>query len=199
MPWVGWVPPTPVPVTVAMLTPANPRAGYPRYNTPGDWNQGTGGNDLDTKATSPAVGAESINATGLPAAVTRVAALAARNPAMAPASDIGQDYGTYDNFTGRAGFTGPQDPYPDSTTPTKVTSVIPGTGTTAGGTLVTISGIGFTGATAVTFGGTAGTSIVVGNNNTLTVLAPAKAAGSYDVVVTSPKGVSQAGVKYTYV
>ena len=199
MPWAGWIVPNPVPVTAAMLAPANARASFPRYSSAGDWNQGVGGNDMDTKATSPAVGSESVNATGLPAAVTRVAFLAARNPAMATGSDIGQDYGAYDNYTGRSGFIGPRDPYPDATTPTMVMSINPGTGGIAGGTVVTISGLGFTGTTGVTFGGTAGTNIVVGSNNMLTVQAPAKAAGSYDVVVTSPKGVSQSGVKYTYV
>lgn len=199
MPWVGWLVPNPPPQTAAMRAPANPRVDYPRYSVPGDWNQGVSGHEIDVStATVAAVGSESTLATGYPAMTTRAAKMAARNPAMYPASDIGQDYGAYDNFTGRAGTISPSSPYPDATSPTSVTSVVPGGGGVAGGTLVTISGVGFTGATAVTFGGTAGTSIVVGNNNTLTVLSPAKAAGSYDVVVTSPKGTSQSGVKFTY-
>jgi len=64
---------------------------------------------------------------------------------------------------------------------------------TAGGTPVTITGAGFTGATAVTFGGTAATAVVVVNANTLTATTPAKAAGTYDVRVTTPKGTSTIG------
>lgn len=200
MPWVGWLVPQPAAVTVAMLTPANPRFDYPRYGTPADWNLGATGNDIDAaKATNPAVGSEGTGASGFAACTTRAAMMAARNPAMYPASDLGQDYGTYDNLTGRQGSIGPRDPYPTSASATTLYSVAPGTGTAAGGTTVTLQGVGFTGATAVTFGGTAGTSIVVGSNSMLTVVTPAKAAGSYDVVVTSPKGTSQAGIKYTYV
>jgi hypothetical protein len=199
MTW-GWALVRPVPITAAMLAPANPRVDYPRYSTPADWNMGTTGNDIDgCKATVAAVGSESTLATGYPAALTQTARNALKVPALAAPSDIGQDYGAYDNLTGRAGFIGPLDPYPDATSPTKLNSVVPGTGTTAGGTTVTLAGVGFTGATAVTFGGTAGTSIVVGTPNSLTVVTPAKTAGSYDVLVTSPRGTSQAGVKYTYV
>lgn len=69
-----------------------------------------------------------------------------------------------------------------------VTSLSPNTGAAAGGTAVTITGKDFTGATAVTFGGTAGTSRVVVNDTTITIVTPAKTAGAYDVVVTTPAG-----------
>jgi len=35
----------PNPITAAMLAPANAAAGYPRYNTPGDWAGGARGSD----------------------------------------------------------------------------------------------------------------------------------------------------------
>jgi hypothetical protein len=82
-----------------------------------------------------------------------------------------------------------------------VTSVAPNTGPAAGGTLVTISGINFTGATAVTFGGTAATSFRVISPSVISVVTPAKAAGAHDVLVTTPNGTSANTVadNYTYV
>jgi hypothetical protein len=55
---------------------------------------------------------------------------------------------------------------------------------------VTLNGKNFTGATGVTFGGTAATLVTVVNNNQLTCTLPAKAAGAYLVVVTTPTGSS---------
>lgn len=60
------------------------------------------------------------------------------------------------------------------------------TGLAAGGTATVITGKNFTGATGVTFGGTAGTAFSVVNDSTINVTSPAKAAGTYDVVVTRP-------------
>src|SRR5437016_13781897 len=72
--------------------------------------------------------------------------------------------------------------------PVVVTSVTPNTGPTAGGTAVTIGGSGFLATTSVTFGGTAATSVVVVNNNTITAVTPAHAAGAVNVVVTNCSG-----------
>ncbi|MBM0275322.1 phage tail tube protein [Micromonospora tarensis] len=82
-----------------------------------------------------------------------------------------------------------------------VTALAPNTGPAAGNTLATISGINFTGATAVTFGGTAATTFRVISPSVISVVTPAKAAGQYDVVVTTPNGTSAASAasKYTYV
>lgn len=81
-----------------------------------------------------------------------------------------------------------------------VTSVSPASTTVAGGTVVSITGSGFTGATGVTFGGTAGTAVTVLSDTSLLVTAPAHAAGVVDVLVTAPGGVSvaAAGSKFTY-
>ncbi len=75
-------------------------------------------------------------------------------------------------------------------TPT-VTGVSPSGGPLAGGTSVTVTGTSFTGATAVDFGATAGTGVVVnGGGTSLTVTAPAKSAGTVNVTVTTPSGTS---------
>jgi hypothetical protein len=72
-----------------------------------------------------------------------------------------------------------------------VTGVSPNTGPTAGGTNVTVSS-GFTGAAAVAFGGVPATSFAVVADGTIFAVAPAEAAGTVDVKVTTPSGTSSA-------
>jgi hypothetical protein len=72
-------------------------------------------------------------------------------------------------------------------TPT-VTGIDPVTGPAAGATTVTITGTGFTDATGVTFGGSAGTDFVVVSETSITVTTPAGTAGAVDVVVLHPGG-----------
>jgi YD repeat-containing protein len=65
-----------------------------------------------------------------------------------------------------------------------------------------IQGSGFTGATAVSFGGTAATSFSVGSDTLLSALVPsAVAPGTVDIKVTTPGGTSatSAGDQFTYV
>lgn len=68
------------------------------------------------------------------------------------------------------------------------------------GKKVTITGTNLEGVTGVTFGGTAGTSLDVtkAGDGVITVVAPAKAAGTYDVVVTDNIGsaTKTGGVNY---
>ena len=88
----------------------------------------------------------------------------------------------------------------DALVPT-VTSISPTAGPTAGGTTVTIAGTNFTGATAVSFGGTAATTFTVNSATQITATAPARAAGTVDITVTTPGGTSAANAadRYTYV
>ncbi len=67
-----------------------------------------------------------------------------------------------------------------------VISIAPAVGLTGGGTMVTITGTGFTTAvqSSVTFGGAAATSVQVLDAVTLQAIAPAHAAGTVDVVVS---------------
>lgn len=65
-----------------------------------------------------------------------------------------------------------------------VNSVTPNTGSTAGGTAVTISGANFFNPSTVTFGGVAATNVIVVNATTITATTPANAAGAVNVVVT---------------
>ena len=66
-----------------------------------------------------------------------------------------------------------------------VTSVSPNTGSTAGGTSVTITGTNFAPTVTVTFGGVAATNVVVVSATTITARTPPGAAGPVDVVVTN--------------
>jgi phosphatidylinositol-3-phosphatase len=76
------------------------------------------------------------------------------------------------------------------TQPPTVTSVTPASGTTAGGTSITISGSGFAAGATVAVGGTSATNVVVSNSTTITATTSAHAAGSVDVVVTNSNGQS---------
>ena len=59
---------------------------------------------------------------------------------------------------------------------------------------MTITGSGFTGATAVHFGATAATSLTVNSDTQITATAPAAASlGQVDVTVTTPAGTSATG------
>jgi hypothetical protein len=72
-----------------------------------------------------------------------------------------------------------------------VTGVSPNSGSVLGGTNITITGTGFTGATSVTFDGTAALNVVVLNDTTITATSPTiPAGGTDDVVVTNPAGTS---------
>jgi hypothetical protein len=54
---------------------------------------------------------------------------------------------------------------------------------------VTITGTGFTGATAVKFGSTNATSFIVNSETSITPVSP-KGKGTVDVTVTTPAGTS---------
>ncbi|TDC38867.1 hypothetical protein E1211_05710 [Micromonospora sp. 15K316] len=80
----------------------------------------------------------------------------------------------------------------------EVTGLAPGEGPTAGGTTVTITGSGFTGATAVTFAGVAGTGFAVDPaGTTITVVTPPNPAGPVTVRLVFPAGTAEAG-RFTY-
>jgi hypothetical protein len=75
-----------------------------------------------------------------------------------------------------------------------VSAVSPAHGTASGGTAVTVTGTGLTGAQQVTFGGTPGANLHVASDTSLTVTAPAGPEGkTAAVVVTGPGGTSNSG------
>ncbi|MFD8478679.1 IPT/TIG domain-containing protein [Kitasatospora sp. NPDC059673] len=75
--------------------------------------------------------------------------------------------------------------------PPTVGGVSPNTGPVAGGSAVTVTGTGFTGATGVAFGATAAASFTVNSDTSITATAPAAtASGAVDVTVTTAAGTS---------
>ncbi len=78
-------------------------------------------------------------------------------------------------------FTGPPAPNPAPT----VISITPNSGTTNGGTALTIAGTGFLPGATVKMGGTSAIVLAVVNSAIITATAPAHAAGAVDVVVTN--------------
>ncbi|MGO9763133.1 MAG: IPT/TIG domain-containing protein [Solirubrobacteraceae bacterium] len=85
--------------------------------------------------------------------------------------------------------------------PPAVTGVSPDAGPEAGGTSVTISGAGFTEATAVKFGALSATHFTIDSATSITAIAPAEAPGAVAVTVTNAGGTSagSAADEFTYV
>ena len=71
-----------------------------------------------------------------------------------------------------------------------VSKLSPPTGDSDGGTSVTITGSGFTGATQVVFGDSGALDVSVVNDTTITATSPHEPVGTVDVVVTTPAGNS---------
>ena len=83
--------------------------------------------------------------------------------------------------------------------PPTVTSISPTSGTTAGGTSVTITGTNFISGTTVTIGGSSCTSVVVVSSTSITCTTPSGTAGAQDVVVltgVSPNATLTGGFTY---
>ncbi|MEN0140697.1 MAG: IPT/TIG domain-containing protein [Rhodococcus sp. (in: high G+C Gram-positive bacteria)] len=86
-------------------------------------------------------------------------------------------------------YLGPADPV----------GVTPSTGTVAGGTEVTVTGSGFTGATSVLFGDTVASEITVIDDTKLRVFTPSVAdAGALDITIRTPRGDGTLKGAFTY-
>src|SRR4051794_10795133 len=79
-----------------------------------------------------------------------------------------------------------------------VTGVAPNQGSTAGGTPVTISGSGFTGATAVKVGAALASGMTVLSSTQITAITP-PGTGTANVTVAGIGGTSTQTVPFTYV
>ena len=82
-----------------------------------------------------------------------------------------------------------------------ISSVSPVKGTVAGKTPVTITGTNMANATAVTFGGVAGTIVSVSDTQ-IVATTPQDSAGTVDILITTPSGTSLANApadQYTFV
>lgn len=82
-------------------------------------------------------------------------------------------------------------------TPT-IVAVSPSTGTTSGGTSVTLSGTNFTGTTRVAFGSNTASNVVIVSATQITALTPAGTAGAVSVTVTNASGTGTLANGFTY-
>jgi len=85
--------------------------------------------------------------------------------------------------------------------PPTITAMSVHNGSVAGGTTVTVSGSGFTGATVVAFGAASGRDLQVKSDTKLVVRSPAQSAGTVDVEVQTAAGANGAGSadRFTFV
>jgi len=81
----------------------------------------------------------------------------------------------------------------------KVSVASPASGSTAGGTAVTLNGRAFAPTTTVTIGGAAATSVVVVDPTLITAKTPVHAAGVVDIVTTNALGTGTCTACFTYV
>jgi len=79
-----------------------------------------------------------------------------------------------------------------------ISAVTPNTGTTTGGTAITITGTNLTGASSVRVGSGYATSVVVVNDATVTAVTPADTAGAKNVSVTTAGGIATLTGGFTY-
>jgi hypothetical protein len=80
-----------------------------------------------------------------------------------------------------------------------ITKITPTSGSVAGGTRVSISGTGLSGATSVMFGTVAASSVTVNAKGTkLTAVSPVHAAGAVNIVITTPGGTTTNNAADTY-
>lgn len=80
-----------------------------------------------------------------------------------------------------------------------ITGFTPTSGSTVGGTQVTITGTGLTGATAVSIAGVPAASFTVLNDTTIVATTAPHAPVSGPVSVTTPGGIATSATSYTYV
>ncbi len=79
-----------------------------------------------------------------------------------------------------------------------VTSLSSIAGPMSGGTTLTINGCGFTGVTAVSFGAKAATNFTFVSDTQVIAMSPAHSAGTVDVTVTTPTGISAVSAADTF-
>jgi hypothetical protein len=104
-------------------------------------------------------------------------------------------------FTGGAATRMAAQPFTVDVAAPTVTAVQQGSGPEAGGTVVTITGADFAGATDVRFGGVPASQFKVDSNTQITATAP-PGTGTVDVTVSTPAGTSATGPvahRYSYI
>jgi hypothetical protein len=183
-----------VTVTTPIATsPANPADRYtfvapgtPAVTAVSPSSGPTAGGNTVTISGSSFTGATAVLFGGVSASFTFVSDTTIT--ATAPAEPAGTVDVTVTNAIGTSPAVAP-DRYTYLAAPT-VTAVSPTSGSVTGGTLVTITGTGFTASSTVRFGAAASGTVTFVSSTQLTAVSPAEAAGTVDVTVTTPGGTS---------
>jgi IPT/TIG domain len=160
--------------TVASITPANgPSSGGTSVTV--------GGTNIQTGATATIGGVALSGVT-----VVDAATITGTTGAHAASTSNLVVVTNPDAQSGTCACTYTYDPAPAPT----VTGVSPASGSTVGGTSVSISGAGFQSGATVSFGGAALTSVSVVNATTITGTTASHGVGTVDVLVTNPDAQS---------
>jgi hypothetical protein len=158
----------------------------------GTTSGGTGGGTLVTVTGTGFTGATAVMF-GNVAATSYTISSDTSLVAIAPPQAAGTVDITVTNYGGTSS-TGSADRFTYNAAPApSVTFISPSSGSTTGGTTVTIFGSNFTGASAISFGSVAAAYFTVTSDIQITAVAPAQAAGTYDITVTTPSGTSSTG------
>ncbi|MGH9173810.1 MAG: IPT/TIG domain-containing protein, partial [Vicinamibacterales bacterium] len=111
--------------------------------------------------------------------------------ATSPAQAAGAVHVTVTTAAGTSALVaGDQFTFVDASSTLTLLSVDPGTGSSAGGTTITVTGSSFQTGATVTVGGSDATNVTVLTTTRLTAVVPAHASGVVNVVVTSSDGAS---------
>jgi sugar lactone lactonase YvrE len=172
--------PPPAPTVTGITPTAGPAAGGTGVTITGTNLSGGSVSFSSTAATGVSCGPSSCSATS-PAGSGTVNVTVTTTGGTSATS-------TADQFT--------YQPAPPS--PPTITSINPTSGTTAGGTSVTIAGTNLASASAVDFG-TAAATVTADSASSITATTPAGSAGAVSVSVTTPNGTSTDTSAYTYV
>ncbi|MGC4747611.1 IPT/TIG domain-containing protein [Micromonospora sp. DT201] len=183
-------------VIVAEATCERPSATPTAATVTPDEGPQSGGQTVTITGTGFIPGGTTVTFDGVPATGVTVAPGGTSLTAVTPAGAIGPASVVVSTVNGTAPPLG----YTYLAGGGAVTGLTPDSGPTAGGTTVTITGTGFTGATGVTFGDTLGTNLVVDPSGTsLTVVTPPGPVGPVDVSVLLPGANADAPGGFTYV
>ena len=109
---------------------------------------------------------------------TSITAMTPAHPSGATSVVVSNSDGQSDTLTNA--FT-----YATSNPPPTISKISPASGTTAGGTSVTITGAGFLSGAGVKVGGTSATGVTVVSSTSITATTPSHSAGTASVVVTN--------------
>jgi hypothetical protein len=144
-------------------------------------------------------GGDLLGATAVKFGTTTATSFAATSPTQITAVTEAHVAGTVTLRVTTAGGTATAGSDYKYTAPTPtITSFTPTSGTTSGGTSVTITGTGLFGAAAVKFGTTAATSFAVTRPTQITAVTEAHVAGTVTLRVTTAGGTATAGSDYDY-